>query len=151
MTETVQGEICRLLQTLLICAIQREPYPGQTTPAGSFPDVEIVEDWDEIVVLDRFLPGDCQIQLAGKEVLILSDEAIQARADAEGDFPYFSLEEAEVVEQLAIISLKLSWAVSAQSREEGRYYLSGGGVRVRFGKVGDAWLAPEGPAAVWMA
>jgi hypothetical protein len=150
-TETVQGELCRLLQILLTCAIQREPYPGQTAEAGSFPDVEIVEDWDKIYVLDRFLQQDCQIHLAEKEVVILSDEAIQARADEDGDFPFFSLDEADVGESRALLSLKLSWAVSAQSREAGRYYLSGGGVRVQFTKVGEAWLAPEGPIAVWMA
>lgn len=34
--------------------------------------MEIVEGWDEIVVLDRFLPGDCRIYLVGKEVVIFS-------------------------------------------------------------------------------
>jgi hypothetical protein len=135
----------------LTCAIEGKPYPGQTVNVVSFPDVEIVEHRDEIVVLDRFLPMDCEIQLARKEVVILPGEAIQARANEQGDFPFFSLEEADVGESRALLSLKLSWAVSALGRGTGRYYLSGGGVRVRFEKVGDEWLAPEGPAAVWMA
>jgi hypothetical protein len=146
-----QGEICQVLRILLEWALLGIPFPGQDARMGFFPDIEILHGQETIVILDRFLPEGCNLAIAGRQLEILSGDEIRKRADAGGDFPYFSIEEAQLHERYAMLSVKLSWSVSEESVQAGKYSLGGGGVRVRFERVGSSWQAPDGPNAVWMA
>ncbi len=143
--------ICHLLQVMLEAILLGKPYPGQKGGTPFFPDIEMVKDLKEIVVSDRYLDEPCKIEVPGYRFLVLSEAEIVERANLEGDFPYFSLTEAETGQDVATISLQLSWAASEASKQAGRLYLSGGGVRVRFEIVDGEWLAPSGPIATWMA
>ncbi|MFB0534359.1 MAG: hypothetical protein ACETWR_05190 [Anaerolineae bacterium] len=149
-TET-NAELCHLLQIFLECALLGKPYPGQDTPYTFFPDIEIVKHQQEIFVSDRNLGGPCQVEIPGKSIEFLSDEEIQERANAIGDFPYFALTEAEIGQDEATLSLQLAWATSEESKQSGKLMLSGGGVRVRFQCIEGEWQAPMGPMATWMA
>jgi hypothetical protein len=127
-----------------------KPYPGQTSPTSFFPDIEIVRTMDELVVSDRNLGSTDQIIVPGFYIVVLSDEGISARLSTKGNFPYFSLLEADIDPPEAILSLQLSWAVSEASKQAGVVYLGGGGVRVKFEQIQGKWQAPSGPISIWM-
>src|SRR3990172_1426383 len=124
--------ICRLLQIMLEVALLGKPYPGQKKGNSFFPDIEMVKERDEIVVSKRNLGESCLIDVPGYRISLISDGEISARAEATGDFPYFTLSEAEVGPDQATLSLQLSYAVSEASQQAGKMYLGGGGVRVKF-------------------
>jgi len=142
---------CQLLQIMLEVALLGKPYPGQKTASSFFPDIEMVKERDEIVVSDRNIGEGCQVDVPGYRMVVLSDEEINARADASGDFPYFTLTEANVGPDQATLSLQLSYAASEASKQAGKVYLGGGGVRVKFEFHHGEWQAPSGPIATWMA
>ena len=143
--------LCHLIQAMLDAALHGKAYPGQKTPVALFPDIEIVKDLDEIVISDRNLGAACQLLVRGYQIIVLSDDEITARASSKGDFPYFTLTETEIHENEALLSLRLSWAISEESKKAGKMYLGGGGTRVRFEQKNGEWLAPSGPIATWMA
>jgi hypothetical protein len=77
----------------------------------------------------------------------MSAEEIQAKADAEGDFPYLRFQGFEAVSQDEVnISLGSSWAIGADSD---MIYLSGGGFTINYtrtdagwtGEVTEAWIS----------
>jgi len=146
-----KGDLCHLLQTLLECALLGSPYPGQDAAYTVFPDVEMVAHRQDIAVSDRNLGGPCPVEIPGKSLEFLSDEEIQERADAIGDFPYFAFTEVEIGDEEATLSLQLTWAMSEESRQSGKLFMSGGGTRVRFQRIEGEWQAPMGPIATWMA
>ena len=89
--------------------------------------------------------------MSGFRITILTESEITARANAMGDFPYFTLTEADLSQNVATLSLQLSYAVSEESEKTGMRYLSGGGVRVKFECIRGKWKAPEGQISTWMA
>lgn len=142
---------CHLLKMMLEAALHGKPYPGQQPPAALFPDVEMVRDLDEIVILDQYLSSSCKINLPGFHLVILSAGEIEERTNSTGDFPYFSLKEVEISHDKVLMSLQLSWAVSEASKQAQNIYLGGGGVRVEYVRINEEWQVPSGPKATWMA
>jgi hypothetical protein len=150
--ETESGKvICDLLQTILEVALLGKPYPGQKAGTSFFPDIEIVKEIDEIVVSNRYLDDSCQIVVPGFRIKVLSDDAIVDRASSTGDFPFFSLTEAEVGTDEAVLSLQLTWAVSEESKRAGKLYLGGGGIHIKFERINGEWQTQSGPSSTWMA
>lgn len=141
----------QLLEIMLQVALLGKPYPGQRKQKSFFPDVELVKNRDEIIVSNQHLETHCELHVPGFKVTILTKNEIAERANAMGDFPYFSLTEAELSQDAATLSLQLSYAVSKATEETGMRYLSGGGVRVRFKCIRGKWKAPEGQISTWMA
>jgi hypothetical protein len=143
--------ICQLAQAVLAAALLGKPYPGQKTQPAPFPDIESVRGQEEIVISNRRLEATCSLTVPGYRVAVLSEDEIGRRANAQGDFPYFSLTEANIGPDQATLALQLSYAASEASQRAGRLYLGGGGVRVRFERIEGEWQAPSGPIATWMA
>ncbi len=109
---------------------------------GGIPDFKLVKDPSTLIVADTNLPDAPGLEVAGRKVVVLSPQRIQARADAEGDFLYFRFRAFQGDQQHATVSIALIWAVSSTSKE---HYLSGGGATLEFEKHGDTWqLLPQG-------
>jgi hypothetical protein len=142
--------LCEILEILLDSVLKGKPFPGQDATNSFFPDIEILKDVDPVVISDQHLGGRCQIDIPGKNFLVLSNPDIEARADMEGDFPYFVISQATVSESEVTISLQLKWAMSEASRKVGIVQLSGGGIQIQFKHEEGQWLAPDGPRSVWM-
>lgn len=143
--------ICHLLQLILEAVLTGNPYPGQKAGTSFFPDIDIVKGNDEIVLSNRNLDDSCQVTVPGYSFVILSDDAIAERADSTGDFPFFTVTEADFGSDDATISLQLSWAVSEKNKKAGKLYLGGGGVHIKFERINGDWQAPSGPSSTWMA
>ena len=143
--------VCQLLEIMLQVALLGKPYPGQRKRTSFFPDIELVKDQDEIFISNLHLESSYQIHVPGFLIPILTENEIIERANEIGDFPYFTLTEADLSQDAAILSLQLTYAVSKATEEAGMRYLSGGGVRVRFRYIKGKWQAPEGQISTWMA
>ena len=81
------------------------------------------------------------------DLVLLSKEEIQAKADAEGDFLYLFFNPFEVeTDDLVNVSFGSQWAV-AQDSTTG--YLSGGGFEIAYERQSEGWVGEV--VAVWMS
>ena len=101
------------------------------------PDYALLADQDEIVLSTENIDPALLPDLDGVDLVTMSPEEIQAKADADGDFPYLRFQGFEAVSQDELnISLGSSWAIGADSD---MLYLSGGGFTINYTRTTDGW------------
>jgi hypothetical protein len=101
------------------------------------PDYALLADQDEIVLSTENIDPALLPELDGVNLVTMSPEEIQAKADADGDFPYLRFQGFTAVSQDEVnISLGSSWAIAADSD---MLYLSGGGFTINYTRTADGW------------
>ncbi len=101
------------------------------------PDYALLADQPEIVLSTENIDPALLPELDGVNLVAMSPEEIQAKADAEGDFPYLRFQGFTAVSPDEVnVSLGSSWAIAADSD---MIYLSGGGFTINFTRMGDGW------------
>ncbi len=120
-----QGELIRL--TLQRALVEQE-----------IPDYALLADQAAIVLSTENIDASLVPELEGVALELLTPEEIQARADAQGDFPYLAFSRFESAgDNEASVSLGSRWAVAADSD---MIYLSGGGFTIEYTRMGESWF-----------
>ncbi len=148
---TYKETIQQLLNIMLNTILNSSPYPGQDAKQTFFPDIELVKDNPEIYLSDKNLHAACCFEVPGYTICIIPEDELAARASQHGDFPYLALSEVQRSGNAVILSLQIKWAISDTSQEMGKFYMGGGGVRVKFINQEGEWVSPDGPMATWMS
>lgn len=105
--------------------------------AQEIPDYALLADQPEIVLSTENINPALLPELAGVNLVTMSPEEIQAKADADGDFPYLRFQGfTAVTEDEVRVSLGSSWAVGADSD---MIYLSGGGFTITYTRTAGGW------------
>ncbi len=102
------------------------------------PDYGLLPDPDNVVLSSANVDAaSLPEELDGTNMIVMTPEEIQARANAEGDFLYLRFDEIEVKSaNRVIVRLNNTWAV-AEGTDTG--YLSGGGFAVEYTRRGGTW------------
>jgi len=101
------------------------------------PDYALLADQDEIVLSAENIDPALLPELPGMTLVTMSPEEIQAKADADGDFPYLRFQGFTAVSPDEVnVSLGSSWAIAADSD---MLYLSGGGFTINYTRTGTGW------------
>lgn len=102
------------------------------------PDYALLADQETIILSSENIDAALVPEFSEVPLEIMTPEEIQARADAEGDFPYLFFEAIEPTSaDTATVSLSSRWAIGADSE---MLYLSGGGFEIEYNKLGDSWV-----------
>lgn len=105
--------------------------------AQEIPDYALLADQEQIVLSTENIDAALVPELDGVALVTMTPEEIQARADAEGDFPYLRFEEIRAATaDSARVSLGSTWARAADSEI---LYLSGGGFTIDYTRTADGW------------
>ncbi len=111
------------------------------------PDYQLIKDKKNIVLSMANIDVSLIPTLPGINLIPLTREEIQAKANNEGDFLYLEFIEIEAESDAkATVSLGNTWAVAEDSETA---YLSGGGFTIEYTKSADGWLSEV--VAVWMS
>jgi hypothetical protein len=114
----------------------------------NIPDYNLLtEGKDEIVLSLKNIDESMVPTLPSVNLIPLSPEEIQNKANAEGDFLYISFGEFEIDGNSASVPVQNTWAVSQDSRG----HLSGGGCTLNFEKVDGAWKLSDKPRPCWIS
>jgi hypothetical protein len=101
------------------------------------PDYALLAEQGEIVLSTENIDPALLPELDGVNLVTMSAEEIQTKADADGDFPYLRFQGFEAVSEDEVnISLGSSWAIAADSD---MLYLSGGGFTINYTRTADGW------------
>ncbi|MEZ4594584.1 MAG: hypothetical protein R3D55_26085 [Chloroflexota bacterium] len=101
------------------------------------PDYALLADQPQIILSTENINPALLPELDGADFVTMTPDEIQARADAEGDFPYLRfLGFTAVSDNEVRVSLGSSWAVAANSD---MIYLSGGGFTISYTRTADGW------------
>jgi len=101
------------------------------------PDYALLADQAEIVLSTENINPALLPELGGVELVTMSPAEIQAKADAEGDFPYLQFQGFTAVSHDEVnVSLGSSWAIAADSD---MIYLSGGGFTINYTRTANGW------------
>lgn len=102
------------------------------------PDFQLLtEGRDEIVLSTENVDPELVPELEGVNLVLLSPEEIQARANEEGDFLYLNFQMVDVESETQVtVSLNNIWAIAEDSD---LIYLSGGGFSIEYTKTADSW------------
>ncbi len=101
------------------------------------PDYALLADQAEIVLSTENIDPVLLPDLDGVDLVTMSPEEIQAKADADGDFPYLRFQGFTAVSPNELtISLGSTWAIGADSD---MLYLSGGGFTINYTRTTDGW------------
>lgn len=101
------------------------------------PDYALLADQPQIVLSTENIDPTLLPELDGVNLVTLSPEEIQAKADAEGDFPYLRFQGFSAPANDEVnVSLGSSWATGAESD---MIYLSGGGFTINYTRTSDGW------------
>lgn len=105
--------------------------------AQEIPDYALLTDQDPIVLSTENVDPALVPEIEGVALMLMTPEEIQAKADAEGDFPYLRFQQVTAVsDNEARVSLGSSWAIAADSD---MLYLSGGGFTIEYTRTADGW------------
>jgi hypothetical protein len=107
----------------------------------------LLKDSKDVVLSLENIDASLVPELAGVNLIPLTPQEIQKKANQEGDFLHLSFGQLEVQETTATVSLNNSWAVAEDSNTG---YLSGGGCTLGFHKEAGQWVL-EPPRACWIA
>lgn len=111
------------------------------------PDYGLIQDPENIVLSTANVDASLVPTLPGINLILLTQEEIQDKANREGDFLYIEFTNITVESDTKVtVSLSNTWAVAKDS-ETG--YLSGGGFVIEFTKTADGWIGEVGPK--WMS
>jgi hypothetical protein len=92
---------------------------------------------DEIVLSTENIDPTLVPEIAGVNLVVLSPDEIQARANEAGDFLYLTFREITAVSTTeARVSLDNTWMRAEDSEI---FYLSGGGFVIEYSKTADGW------------
>ncbi|MCB8927891.1 MAG: hypothetical protein H6652_19935 [Ardenticatenaceae bacterium] len=101
------------------------------------PDYALLADQPEIVLSTENIDSTLLPELEGVNLVTMTPEEIQAKADAEGDFPYLRFQGFSAPSNDEVnVSLGSGWAVGADSD---MIYLSGGGFTINYTRTADGW------------
>jgi len=105
--------------------------------AKEIPDYELLANQEEIILSLKNIDPSLVPELPGVNLITMTPEEIQAKANDEGDFLYLEFQEivASSPDRVSI-SLNNGWAVAENSKTG---YLSGGGFVIEYVKEGDIW------------
>ncbi|MCC6602636.1 MAG: hypothetical protein IT327_05470 [Anaerolineae bacterium] len=105
--------------------------------AQEIPDYALLADQGPIVLSTENIGPALLPELDGVDLVTMSPEEIQAKADADGDFPYLRFQGFTAVSPDEVnISLGSIWAIGADSD---MIYLSGGGFTINYTRTSDGW------------
>lgn len=106
--------------------------------AQEIPDYQLLTAASQTIILStENIDPTLVPQLAGINLMLLSPEEVQAKANAEGDFLYLRFAEITAVSPTnAFVSLDNTW-MPATGSEMG--YLSGGGFTIEYEKTANGW------------
>ena len=111
------------------------------------PDYGLIQDPENIVLSTANIDASLVPTLPGINLILLTREEIQDRANSEGDLLYIEFTEITVESDTKVtVSLSNTWAVAADPEPA---YLSGGGFVIEFTKTADGWIGEVGPT--WMS
>lgn len=111
------------------------------------PDYGMLADQEQLILSTENIDPALVPEIPGVELVLLTPEEIQERADVEGDFLYLRFQQLEAASaDEATVSLANTWAVAADSE---MVYLSGGGFTVEYtrgdggweGEVTETWIS----------
>lgn len=101
------------------------------------PDYGLIEDPQNIVLSSENIDPGLVPELEGVNLIVMTPEEIQQKANEEGDFLYLHFDEITVHSADKVtVSLSNSWAVAEDSETA---YLSGGGFTIEYTRDGDGW------------
>ena len=102
------------------------------------PDFQLLtEGRDEIVLSTENVDPELVPELEGVNLVLLSPEEIQAKANEEGDFLYLHFQMVDVQSETEVtVALNNIWAIAEDSDT---MYLSGGGFKIEYTKTADGW------------
>jgi inhibitor of cysteine peptidase len=101
------------------------------------PDYALLADQPQIILSTENIDQSLLPSLDGVNLVTMTPEEIQAKADAEGDFPYLRFQELTAVSQSEVrVSLGSIWARAANSEI---FYLSGGGFTINYTRTANGW------------
>ena len=109
----------------------------------NIPDYALLPDSGSIVLSLENIDADMVPQIPGVNLILLTPDEVQKKADEEGDLLFLSFQELKVGESKATVSINNTWAVSKESREARKGYLSGGGCALEYQKEGGEWVLGE--------
>lgn len=124
LTAEDQAEIIRL--TLERALIDQE-----------IPDYQLIAEQENIILSTENIDASLVPTLPGIDLILLTPEEVQARANSEGDFPFLEFSQFSArSESEATVSFNSRWAVAEDSQMG---YLSGGGFSIDYQKDGGGW------------
>lgn len=101
------------------------------------PDYALLADQPQIVLSTENIDIALLAELDGVNLVTMTPEEIQAKADADGDFPYLRFQGFTAVSNNEVrVSLSSSWAIGAESD---LLYLSGGGFTINYTRTATGW------------
>ena len=113
----------------------------------NIPDYALIQDPENIVLSAENIDADLLPTLPGINLILLTREEIQDRANREGDLLYIEFTDFTVESDTKVtVSLSNTWSVGTDSETA---YLSGGGFAIEFTKTSGAWIGEVGP--MWMS
>lgn len=122
------AEVAELLRLTLVRALVDQ----------EIPDYALLADQETIVLSTENIDLALLPELAGVNLLAMTPDEIQAKADAEGDFPYLRFQGFTAVSSEEVtVSLGSTWARAANSEI---FYLSGGGFTITYTRTADGWM-----------
>lgn len=115
--------------------------------AREIPDYGLIADKANIVLSTENFDAAWLPQLEGVNIILLDSEALQAKADQEGDFLYLRFQEIEIRNNRSmIVSLDNVWAVSKSTTH---VYLSGGGFHIEYHRENGKWIGQI--TSIWIS
>ncbi|GAB6156607.1 hypothetical protein JCM17380_53610 [Desulfosporosinus burensis] len=103
------------------------------------PDIYNMNPNENIILSSENIAPEVVPQLEVANIVILSPESIQERANKEGDFQYLRFSTLNNHFFQATVSLQNSWATAVNSNSK-NVYLSGGGIKIWFFNILGKWL-----------
>ncbi|MCB8976773.1 MAG: hypothetical protein H6657_05040 [Ardenticatenaceae bacterium] len=101
------------------------------------PDYALLADQGQIVLSTENIDPALLPELDGVDLVTMTPEEIQAKADADGDFPYLRFQGFTAVSTDEVnVSLGSTWAIGTDSD---MLYLSGGGFTIHYTRTSDGW------------
>jgi len=105
----------------------------------AIPDYNLLKNPKSVVLADANLAGLAP-KANGVTLQVMSADAIQSKADREGDFLFLEFGPMTTDADGSIrVSLSNRWALSSASRKAGKIVLSGGGFGLRFRRDRAGW------------
>ena len=101
------------------------------------PDYALLADQGQIILSTENIDPALLPELDGVDLVTMTPAEIQAKADADGDFPYLRFQGFTAVSTDEVnVSLGSTWAIGADSD---MLYLSGGGFTIHYTRTSDGW------------
>jgi len=105
--------------------------------AKEIPDYKLIRDKGNIVLSTENIDLRLVPTIPGVNLILLTPEQIQRKADQEGDFLYLRFRELNIQSpENAVVKLDNFWAVG---RNSPHMYLSGGGFAIFYSKASGEW------------